>query len=139
MKVQTKFFGEMEVSDDDILYFNSGIPGFDEFREYIVLPIEDSETLKCIQCIENVDINLLITSPWNYFPDYEFHLSDDEIKELNINNQEDVEVYNIVTIREDNITANLVAPIVINVIKRMGKQIILSNAEYKVRQEIKCL
>lgn len=56
-----------------------------------------------------------------------------------LSNEKDAMVYNIITVREDKITVNLAAPLIINVIKGVGKQIILSNTNYKVRQEIPCL
>lgn len=139
MKIQTKFFGEIDIDGHKILNFKHGIPGFEGLKKFILLDIEENEYLKCLQSIEDKNISFLVTSPWNYFKDYEIELSGDEIKELDINDERNVMIYNIVTVRENKITTNLVAPVVVNVINNRAKQIILSNTKYNIRQEIACL
>ncbi|QCX32373.1 flagellar assembly protein FliW [Caloramator sp. E03] len=139
MKIYTKFFGEIIIDDNDIITFNSGIPGFEEYKKFIILDLESKSTLKCLQSTESKDVCLVIINPWDYFNDYQIELSDDEVDCLEIEKEEDVLVYNVLTIRQDKITANLLAPIVINSLKKKGKQIILSNTNYKIRQEIVCL
>lgn len=139
MKIQTKYFGEIEVEESQIVNFKNGIPGFEEYKRYAILDIEGKNDLKCFQSIDESEICLLTVIPWECFKDYEIQLSNEELHELELNKPEDVAVYNVVTVRKEQITANLVAPIVINVLNRKGKQIILSNTKYQIRQEIPCL
>jgi flagellar assembly factor FliW len=139
MKIQTKYFGETEIDESNIIHFKQGIPGFEEYKNYAILDIEGKNDLKCFQSVDDSEICLLTVIPWECFKDYEIQLSDQEMNELELNKPEDVAVYNVVTVRKDQITANLVAPIVINVLNGMGKQIILSNTKYQIRQEIPCL
>lgn len=121
MKIYTKFFGEIIIDDNDIITFNSGIPGFEEYKKFIILDLESKSTLKCLQSTESKDVCLVIINPWDYFNDYQIELSDDEVDCLEIEKEEDVLVYNVLTIRQDKITANLLAPIVINSLKKKGK------------------
>lgn len=139
MKIKTKFFGEIEIEENKIVNFKEGIPGFEKLKKFVVLNMEENDTLKCLNSTEDGQICLLLISPWDYFKEYEFELTDNDEKELEINSPEDIVVYNVLTIRENRITANLLSPIVINVLKNKGKQIILSNSKYSIRQEIKCL
>lgn len=37
MKVQTKWFGEIEVSDDKIITFDKGIIGFEDWKKYTLV------------------------------------------------------------------------------------------------------
>lgn len=138
MRIGTKFFGEIDADEKDIINFSEGIPGFEELKSFIVLSIDEKSDLKCLQSTDNKDVCLILIAPWNYFCDYEIELSDEELNKLGIKKQEDVVVYNVITIRKDKITANLTAPIVINTLNMKGKQIILSNSKYNLRQEIKC-
>ncbi|EYE88777.1 flagellar assembly protein FliW [Fervidicella metallireducens AeB] len=137
MKISTKFFGEIELEDSQIITFKRGIPGFENEKKFVLLDIEDTN-FKCIQSINDKDVCLLLISPWDYIKDYEIELSDEEIKELELTSHEQVMVYNVVTIRENKITANFLAPIIINIINNNGKQIILTDSKYSIRQEIKC-
>jgi flagellar assembly factor FliW len=138
MNVKTRFFGEIEIQENRIIYFDRDIPGLEEYRKFILLDITESN-LKCLQSIDEKELCLILISPWDYFKDYEIELSDDEMMQLGIKDQMNVAVYNPVTIRENKITANLVAPIIINIIKNTARQIILQNTKYCIRQEIPCL
>ena len=41
MKIKTKFFGEIEISDDKIITFENGIIGFPELRRFALLHDEE--------------------------------------------------------------------------------------------------
>ena len=43
MKVQSKYFGEVEYESDDLLTFPAGLFGFDEEHDFLLLPFEGSE------------------------------------------------------------------------------------------------
>ncbi|SKA86163.1 flagellar assembly factor FliW [Caloramator quimbayensis] len=139
MIVNTKFFDDIEIDEKEIIYFKDGIPGFEEYKRYVILNIDDKCNLKCLQSVDERDVCLIVINPFEYFLDFEIELSDEEILNLEIENESDVIVYSVLTIRDDKITANLLAPIIINVLKMKGKQIILTNRNYSIRQEIKCL
>lgn len=138
MNIETKFFGEIEIDNNLIIRFESGIPGFEKYKDYIILDVEEKK-FKCLQSTNKADLCFILISPWDYFEEYEISLSDDEIQQLNINNSNEVSIFNIVTVGKDNITTNLIAPIVINVFNRQAKQIVLTNSKYKVKEVIKCL
>ena len=49
MKVQTKWFGEIEVSDDKIITFDKGIIGFEDWKKYtLVYDAEKEENISCL-------------------------------------------------------------------------------------------
>lgn len=139
MIINTKFFNEIEIDNNDIIEFKNGIPGFEKDKEFVILDVDGKVSLKCFQSLQNVNTCLLVTTPWEYFKDYEIDLSEDEICELEVNSPDEVIVYNIITVRDKNVTANLLAPIIVNTKKNIGMQIILANSKYEIRQEISCL
>lgn len=137
MKIETRLFGEVDIDEKSIIIFEKGIPGFEKFSKFVMLDIEES-LMKCLQSIEDKNMCLVIINPFDYFKDYEINLSTEEISRLQIAKEEDVSVFNVLNIKEDKITANMLAPIVINVLKKLGMQIILQESNYNIRQEIKC-
>lgn len=137
MKIDTKLFGEIEINEESIIYFKEGIPGFEDYSKFVILNIEDSP-IKCLQSIEDKNICLIIINPFDYFKDYEVNLYGNEIDKLEISKEEDVMIFNVLNIKNDMMTANMLAPIVVNVIKKLGMQIILQDSNYSIRQEIKC-
>lgn len=139
MLVNTKFFGEIEIDEKSILNFEEGIPGLEDNHRFVMLDVDSKTSIKCLQSIDNSTLCLIITSPWDYFHDYEIELYDDDIEKLGIKSENDVVVYNVLTVHDEKMTVNLVAPIVINIDNNKAKQIVFSNLKYNIRQEIPCL
>lgn len=135
MKLNTKYHGVKEYEEDDIITFKKGIPGFEGLKKFILFPVEDNEVFSILSSIEDESIGLVVTSPFNVLKDYEFKLDEEKIKELQIENHEDVLVLNTVTLNSviENITINLKAPIVINIKMKLGEQIILDNPKYSIK------
>lgn len=138
MIIMTKFFDEVEIDDNNIIHFEEGLPGLEDLHDFIILDIEDNEDIKCLQSIEKKEVCMLVIVPWNYVQDYEIDLPEEDLDGLGIKSPEDTGVFNVISVRDKVITANLVAPIVININDKKGKQIILSNTKYNVRHELKC-
>jgi flagellar assembly factor FliW len=69
---------------------------------------------------------------------YEIDLDDNTLEQLQITSEQDVALYVILTVADpfDGTTANLQAPIVINVHQRLGKQVILTNTDYKTKHRL---
>ena len=80
-----------------------------------------------------------MTMPLIFFPDYEFTIDDDVEKELELTSPEDVLIYAILTLDGKEIrdlTANLMAPIVINAKTRKAKQIVLDHSPYTTKHRL---
>lgn len=138
MKFISKIHGEIEYAQKDIITFNKGLPGLNEFKKFILLDLQDYEPFKLLQSLEDDEISLIVTSPYEFFKDYEFKLSEETIKNLNIESPEQVNVITTVTLNSDvkKITTNLQGPIVINTSNNLGEQIILDNSKYKVKSPL---
>ncbi|NUU99494.1 hypothetical protein XO12_04805 [Marinitoga sp. 1154] len=133
-------FGELEISDDEIITFENGIPGFENLKEFYVYFSKDTFPIQWLISLENPDITFPIIDPILVRADYSFELSKDLVEYLNINNPEDVKIFSIMTIPHgdpDNITVNLKAPIVISKVNNKGIQIILDNELYHLKHNVK--
>lgn len=118
------------------LFFEDGIPGFSHLQFFQLMQEEESPFF-LIQSIEEEDIGFWVVNPFPFFPEYQFTLSDVSKEALHLNEESPVAVFSIVTIRGNNqATVNLKAPIVINLTNRMGKQIILPEDTYPIRQPL---
>jgi flagellar assembly factor FliW len=138
MKVMTLFFGELEYEDNEVIVFHQGIPGFEEFKKYLKIQQDNEVPFFYLQSVEEGNLSFLVTDPFLFFPDYDFQLSKENQLELGINEEASIEVFTIVTVYGNYIkaTTNLLAPIVINNITKVGKQIILHDSEYKTKHEL---
>ncbi|CAG5088518.1 Flagellar assembly factor FliW [Thermobacillus xylanilyticus] len=138
MKMETTRFGEIEINEQEIITFPDGIPGFERDRRFVILELEDLDGFACLQCIDRGELSFIIVNPFVFFPEYEFNLPDAEAQQLEIAEPGDVAVWSIVTIRDEleSATVNLVAPIVLNRQKRLGKQVILVDPNLSTRHAL---
>ena len=139
MKVKTRDFGEIEVSEDKIIHFEDGIPGFEEEKEFIILFDEDKDNpFHQLQSVNNQYLSFIIINPFEIFKDYDIEIPQTAVDKLQIENPEDVLIYSIVVVPEDirKMTANLLGPIIINHKERLGKQVILEDSRYSTKHYI---
>ena len=138
MRFLSKVHGEMEYEENNIITFNKGIPGFNDLRNFILLDLQEYESFKLLQSLENDEISLIVTSPYEFYNDYEIKLSEETIKNLKIDSPKQVNIITTVTLNSDvkKITTNLQGPIVINTSNNLGEQIILDNSKYKVKSPL---
>jgi flagellar assembly factor FliW len=139
MKIYSTRFGEIEIDDKEIVNFEEGILGFEEMTKYVVLNIEENNPLMLMQSIEEPALAFVIINPYEFRSEYLIELSDDEVKKLKIEKEEDVDIFAIVVIPHENpskMTANLQGPLIINRNKKIGKQIITNNSEYGIKHNI---
>jgi flagellar assembly factor FliW len=79
-----------------------------------------------------------VVNPFLLHPGYHFDISDSDMEDIHSEKPEDVTVFAVATIPEDpeDATINLMAPILINESRRCGKQMILLDSDYSVRQPL---
>lgn len=138
MKVQTSHFGEVEIDESKIITFEKGLPGLQDERRFALLSIEDSKPINWLQSLEHREISLPVIDPFMINPGYSFEISKDDVSTLSIKKIKDVYVLCVIVIPRNLkiMTANLSAPIIINVRNSKGCQIILDDRKYSVRTPI---
>lgn len=132
------FFKNLVYSNSDIINFPSGIPGFENNKQFVIVSIPEYAPFEWLVCVDGSKLRFAIINPLLFIPDYDPNIIKEQIEELGIDNPEDLLLYVIVTIRENPIdsTANLVGPILINKVKKTGKQIIIDTDQYTTREPI---
>ncbi|MBR0060322.1 MAG: flagellar assembly protein FliW [Selenomonadaceae bacterium] len=138
-KVSTSRFGEIEVDEKKIVHFKDGIPAFEDEREFIILPYEEDSPYYFMQSVNSPDLAFLLTIPFLFFPEYSFEVDDVTMKELEITNHDNVFYYSMITIPNGSIrymTANLLAPIVLNSDNMQAKQVVLEKSNYTTKHRL---
>ncbi len=128
MKISTSRFGELEVPEESIITFPSGLVGLPRHTRYVVFDVEQDSGYQWLQSLEDDTLAVVIVHADFIQPDFHAQLTEDNMKDLEIMPNDQVEIVVIVTIpssRPDQATANLRAPIIVNLRTRVGKQIIL--------------
>ena len=138
-KVSTSRFGEIEVDEKKIVHFQNGIPAFEDEHEFIILPYEEDSPYYFMQSVNSPDLAFLLTIPFLFFPEYSFEIDDATIKELEIKNYDNVFYYSMITIPNGSIrymTANLLAPVVLNSENMQAKQVVLEKSNYTTKHRL---
>ena len=118
------------------VYFEKGIPGLEEYKNYEINQVEGSDKFKTITSMEESNISFVAISPFDLKNDYEINLNDEIIKNLQIESPKDVLILNLITLGQtlEKSTVNLKAPVIINIKNNKGKQLILQDDKYSIRE-----
>ncbi len=138
MKLITTRFGELEIDDTKVIKFDQGIPGFEEMLHFTLVEVEEHLPFSHLQSVDDGDLAFIVVDPFEFFPEYEFELPEQIKDELQVESGEQIAIRTIVTIRGrlDSAMTNLVAPIVMNMDSRTGKQVILTKTSYVTRHRL---
>ncbi len=142
MHINSRLFGEIDVDDNKIITFESGIIGFDECRHFTLL--YDSEkgnqrSIMWLQSVERPELAFPVADPMSISREYNPIVEDEWLEPIGeIKNEEDIYVLVILTVPSDltRMTANLKAPVIINTGTMKGCQLIVNNEEYQVRYNV---
>lgn len=133
MLLQTKYFGEVECGEDEALHFPRGLFGFEEEKEFYLLPFEGSGgSLLCFQSAVTPGLAFVAVNPFSLKPDYAPVLTAGELKAMGVERSEDLCFYTLCVVRSPvaDSTVNLRCPVAVNDQTRRAVQIILEDAGY---------
>ncbi|MCY8857883.1 flagellar assembly protein FliW [Bacillus atrophaeus] len=138
MFIKTKYHGQTNVKEEQMIVFESGLPGFSEEKQFVILPLSEDSPFVVLQSVVTENLAFIVVSPFVFFKGYEFDLSESAAELLEIENIEDVEVMTIITMEEpfEKSTANLLAPIIVNRKNMLAKQVVLHNSSYTTKHPI---
>jgi flagellar assembly factor FliW len=138
IKVKTSRFGDIEVKKDDVIELPSGLIGFPELKEFVLLDHDKDSPFKWLQSLDDGTIAFVLINPLLFKSDYEVEVTEAEVSDLSLENEDDAVISVIVTMptNPQQMTANLKAPLIFNLKNRRGKQIILTSNTYTPRHNI---
>lgn len=139
MKVNTKPYGLIEVDERQRISFPSGILGFENLKEYVLLDALQ-QPFYWLQSLDVQKIAFVLIEPTVFRPDYTPDVADADLETIGIDPSETDKfiVFAIVTIPENyrEMTANLQGPVIINKETHIGRQCVTLNQHWKTRHKI---
>lgn len=141
IQIQTSRFGQVQCQEDDVIFFPDGILGFADLRKFVLLDDPSDEIFAWLQSCEIPQIAFPVLEPELFTSNYQMNLTRHDLESLDMNASSGAKAYtsfSIITVPEDptQMTANLKAPIVINIEKRMARQIVLQDNNLAIREPI---
>jgi len=138
IKLDTSRFGEVEVTEDKVILFANGIPGFETNKRYILIDHDDGGMFKWLQAVDDPQVAFLMTDPCIFKQDYKVSVSRPELKSLEAENLSTIVTLVTVCVEPDNnlMALNLKGPIIFNSSNMTGKQLIVDKEGYSCRFEV---
>ena len=138
-RVNTVRFGDIEVDESKVVHFPQGIPAFEEEHEFLIIPYDETSPYVFLQSLTTPDLAFLMTIPFVFFPDYEFEIDDDSLSKLGIREQEELLIYVLLSLpggKVEKMTANLMAPVIINTTNMQARQVVLDKSRYNTKHRL---
>jgi flagellar assembly factor FliW len=119
------------------LHFPRGLVGLDHWKDFTLLQ-EGSGPIMLLVPEDEPRRVLPVCAAGLIVHDFEFELPDSDVALLGLESPEDAVVFTILTVQEEPplVTANLMAPLVVNRRNGLGVQAILENSGYPLRHVV---
>ena len=138
MEITTYRWGvpeQLHVGDDSLVLFPHGLVGFEHLKRFALL--HDEQSAICwFQSLDEPETAFAALDAFIIDSRYDIELSPADAEALQLRSEAEVAVFSLLTVRldpEEYITANLLAPVVLNTRLRAGRQVILQDSGYDLQ------
>jgi flagellar assembly factor FliW len=151
----SKDFGKIDYEPGSVLEFSNGIPGFEQRKRFLALTFPHTQPLVFLQSLEDAELCFITLPVLSIDRDYRLTVSEEDLESIGLPARkhqkigprigpkigpkigEDVACLAIVTVeRNRNPTANLLAPVVINLKNLKAVQAIAPESNYSHRHAL---
>jgi flagellar assembly factor FliW len=143
MKIESPRFGALEVDQEKIIEFPAGLPGLEHCTRFSLFHEDGSEPVVfTLQSLDDPELALPIADPVRFGFHYELTLADEDVALLQLDSAEDAAVAVILRhadaqsphrrASDPKVSANVMAPLVINTRQRRGMQQMMGKVGFDV-------
>jgi len=132
--IQSERYGELRLSENQIIRFGKGIIGLQETDVYGLVAMEDTPFF-ILHALHD-QLSFVLIPAKKAVQDYGFTIDSETIELLAIRSFEDVVVFLIVNIIDDVLHVNLKAPILIAPDQRTGCQFVIHQSNFPIRHPL---
>ncbi len=138
MTIQTSRFGQVQLSNEDVISFPEGLLGFQDLRTFVLLDDPNDDIFAWLQSCESPAIAFPVLEPELFSETYKINLSKSDLEVLQMPDSTRARAFCIVTIPDDPtlMTANMKAPIVVSIDKKRARQCVLQDNSLAIREPI---
>jgi flagellar assembly factor FliW len=116
------------------------LPGFPSHRDYALVAADPEGRLSWLQSLDPEGPRFLVVPPAVFFPDYSPVLPGTVCAELGLPDPGDALLYCLLTVPRGDVgaaTANLRAPVVVNPLARLARQVVLADGAHPIRRPLR--
>jgi flagellar assembly factor FliW len=138
----TRNFGTLVYEDGAPLVFPRGLPAFENYRRFLAITLPQNEPLVFLQSLEDSGLCFITVPVQIVHRDYRLRISAEDVELIGLPSGavpglgEDVLGLAVLSVREEGPTANLLAPIVMNLRDRLAVQAVAPESSYSHRHPL---
>lgn len=136
---QTSRFGEVQVDPQRVITMPQGMVGFPRATRYVLLQHRADSPLHWLQSLDQPDLAFVVVNPLMFDHQYQLVLGRTETELLKVKDPAQVQAWVVVTIPQghpEKMTANMKAPVVVNLANRYAAQVILDKPGLELRKPL---
>lgn len=140
MIINTRLFGDIDIDEQKIITFDTGIVGFDYLKNFTLIheAEKESKTVLWMQSVDEPEMAIPVLNPLMVKPDYNPVVEDEIIRGLGKIEEEQIFVLVTLSVPADikEMSVNLKAPVIINPGTLKACQVIVENEDYPIRFKV---
>jgi flagellar assembly factor FliW len=139
-QIPTRQFGLLEYDPDTVVEFSAGLPGFEDQTRFVLVERPAVAPILFMQSLDLPDLCFL-TAPLSALDaGYELAVTPEDERRLGLASHEEMLCLAILSAAENGpLTANLLAPVLINLRTRRAVQAVRTDSRYSHRQDLTAL
>lgn len=127
MLIQTSRFGQLQINAEDLFHFPAGVIGFEDSKRWVLLADAENEAVGWLQSTSQPDVAMAVVSPRRFAAHYRVHVSRGDLGTLCLDNLDRAFILCCVSRHPQGLTMNLKAPVIINLDRRLGCQVVTTD------------
>lgn len=138
MNIKTRSFGILEITESDIYNFPEGILGFPDHKKFALINMEVLDPLKLLQSCDEPELAFIVCDPNQFVKDYVVRINKEAEQKLDFKSEKEKQILSTLTFGEkrEDTTVNLKGPLVFNLRKKIGAQLVLEDSRYVTKHKI---
>lgn len=133
---ETQQLGTITYDRDGTIEFPHGLPGFDHLRRFAAVRLPKTDPLVYLQSLEDPAVCFLTAPVTSVCPDYRLEVGAEDLEAVGLAANRrpaigrDVLCLAVLSLRESGPSANLLAPVVVNLRNRQAVQAVSPRGDY---------
>lgn len=136
MLLESDRLGLIEIDESNVVDLPAGLLGFEQIRRFALVQADDVGAYSWLQAVDDPGLAFLTVVPSFFFPDYEPDVPEEDAAALDLTDPQDAQVLCLVSITGDDVTANLLGPVVLNITNRTARQVVLVDQGWSTREPL---
>jgi flagellar assembly factor FliW len=139
---KTKYFGDATYDEASVIHFCNGLPGFESETRFLPMEQPAQAPLVFLQSLSTADLCFVALPVQAVDPSYQFDVAESDLELLDLDPSrqpatgKDLLCLAIVTVSESGVTANLLAPVLINALTLKAVQAVSPNQCHSHRHPV---